>query len=163
MADSNEVQRRDFVNIVLVGLGSVIGLIIGVPAIAYLLSPAVKVHDEEAWIPLGPLDAYPVDTPTQFSYTRTKVNGWEKTVNSYGAYVWRNGEGEADVVVYSNMCTHLSCRVTWQEDRSIYFCPCHDGRFNKEGQVEAGPPPGPLYTYETKVEEGILSIRHTEF
>jgi menaquinol-cytochrome c reductase iron-sulfur subunit len=163
MADSNEVQRRDFVNIVLVGLGSVIGLIIGVPAIAYLLSPAVKVHEEEAWIPLGALDAYPVDTPTQFSYTRTKVNGWEKTVNSYGAYVWRKGDGEADVVVYSNMCTHLSCRVTWQEDRSIYFCPCHDGRFNKEGQVEAGPPPGPLHTYETKVEEGILSIRHTEF
>jgi len=163
MVDSNEVQRRDFVNIVLVGLGSVIGLIIGVPAIAYLLSPAVKVHEEEAWIPLGPLDAYPVDTPTQFSYTRTKVNGWEKTVNSYGAYVWRKGEGEADVIVYSNMCTHLSCRVTWQEDRSIYFCPCHDGRFNKEGQVEAGPPPGPLHTFETKVEEGVLSIRHTEF
>jgi menaquinol-cytochrome c reductase iron-sulfur subunit len=163
MADSHEVQRRDFVNIVLVGLGSVIGLIIGVPAIAYLLSPAVKVHEEEAWIPLGPLDAYPVDTPTQFSYTRTKVNGWEKTVNSYGAYVWRKGDGEADVIVYSNMCTHLSCRVTWQEDRSIYFCPCHDGRFNKEGQVEAGPPPGPLHTFETKVEEGVLSIRHTEF
>jgi hypothetical protein len=52
MADSHEVQRRDFINIVLVGLGSVIGLIIGIPAIAYLLSPAVKVHEEEAWIPL---------------------------------------------------------------------------------------------------------------
>ena len=42
MADSHEVQRRDFVNIVLVGLGSVMGLIIGIPAIGYLLSPAVK-------------------------------------------------------------------------------------------------------------------------
>jgi Rieske Fe-S protein len=162
MADSHEVERRDFVNIVLVGLGSLMGLIIGIPAIAYLLSPAVKVQVEEAWIPLGPLDSYPIDNPTLFPYTRTKVNGWEKTVNSFGAYVWRYGEGESEVSVYSNMCTHLSCRVTWQEDRTIYFCPCHDGRFNKEGEVVAGPPPEPLYEFETKVEEGILSIMHME-
>jgi menaquinol-cytochrome c reductase iron-sulfur subunit len=162
MADSHEVQRRDFVNIVLVGLGSVIGLIIGIPAIAYLLSPAVKVNEEEAWVPLGPLDAYPIGTPTRFSYTRSKVNGWEKTVNSYGAYVWRYGEGDSDVTVYSNWCTHLSCRVTWEEDRSIYICPCHDGHFNKEGEVVAGPPPKPMYEYETMVEEGILSIKHME-
>jgi len=162
MADSHEVERRDFVNIVLVGLGSLMGLIIGIPAIAYPLSPAVKVQEEEAWIPLGPLDSYPIDTPTLFPYTRTKVNGWEKTVNSFGAYVWRYGEGESEVSVYSNMCTHLSCRVTWQEDRTIYFCPCHDGRFNKEGEVVAGPPPEPLYEFETKVEEGNLSIMHME-
>ena len=162
MADSQEVERRDFVNIVLVGLGSLMGLIIGIPAIAYLLSPAVKVQEEEAWIPLGPLDSYPIDTPTLFPYTRTKVNGWEKTVNSFGAYVWRYGEGESEVSVYSNMCTHLSCRVTWQEDRTIYFCPCHDGRFNKEGEVVAGPPPEPLYEFETKVDEGNLSIMHME-
>ncbi len=162
MADSHEVQRRDFVNIVLVGIGSVIGLIIGIPAIAYLLSPAVKVQEEEAWIPLGPLDVYPLDDPTLFSYTRTKINGWEKTVNSYGAYVWRYGEGTSEVKVYSNRCTHLSCRVTWTEETNIYFCPCHDGRFNKGGEVVAGPPPEPLFEFETKVEGGVLSIKHLE-
>jgi len=162
MADSHEVQRRDFVNIVLVGIGSVIGLIVGIPAIAYLISPAVKVQEKEAWVPLGPLDAYPLDTPTLFSYTRSKINGWEKTVNSYGAYIWRFGEGESELKVYSNMCTHLSCRVTWKEDTNIYLCPCHDGRFNKEGVVVAGPPPKPLFEYEYRVEEGILSIKHME-
>ena len=162
MTDSHEVQRRDFVNIVLVGLGSVIGLIIGIPAIAYLLSPAVKVQEEEAWIPLGPLDVYPLDDPTLFSYTRTKINGWEKTVNSYGAYVWRYGEGTSEVKVYSNRCTHLSCRVTWTEETNIYFCPCHDGRFNKGGEVVAGPPPEPLFEFETKVEGGVLTIKHLE-
>lgn len=162
MAESHEVQRRDFVNIILVALGSVISLIIGIPAIAYLLSPAIKVHQEEAWIPLGPLDSYPLDEPKLFSYTRTTVNGWEKTVSSFGAYVWRYGTGESDVRVYSNMCTHLSCRVTWKEDSNIYFCPCHDGQFNTEGDVVAGPPPKPLYEYEVKVEEGVLTIKHME-
>ncbi|MFL7892370.1 MAG: ubiquinol-cytochrome c reductase iron-sulfur subunit [Anaerolineales bacterium] len=162
MADSHEVQRRDFVNIVLVGIGSVIGLIIGIPAIAYLISPAVKVQEKEAWIPLGPLDGYPLDSPVLFSYTRSKINGWEKTVNSYGAYIWRYGEGDSELRVYSNMCTHLSCRVTWKDETNIYFCPCHDGRFNKEGEVVAGPPPRPLYEYEHKVDEGILFIKHME-
>jgi Rieske Fe-S protein len=162
MADSHEVQRRDFVNIILVGLGSLMGLIIGIPAIGYLLSPAVKTQEEEAWIPLGPLDAYPLDEPTLFSYTRTKINGWEKTVNSYGAYVWRNGVAESEVRVFSNMCTHLSCRVSWEDEPSLYTCPCHDAGFNKQGEVVAGPPPEPLYEYETKVEEGVLSIKHME-
>ncbi|MGW8144917.1 MAG: QcrA and Rieske domain-containing protein [Anaerolineales bacterium] len=162
MAETHEVQRRDFVNIVLAGLGSVIGIFIGIPAIGYLLSPAVKIQKQEAWIPLGPLDAYPIDEPTLFSYTRTKVNGWEKTVNSYGAYVWRYGKGASEVRVFSNKCTHLSCRVSWTDEASLYVCPCHDAGFNKEGQVVAGPPPEPLHEFETKVEEGILSIKHLE-
>lgn len=162
MSDSHEVKRRDFVNIVVAFIAALIGVIIGIPAIGYLISPATKIRREEAWIPLGPLDAYPLDLPTLFSYTRTKINGWEKTVNSFGAYVWRYGTGDSEVNVYSNMCTHLSCRVTWRDDIDVYFCPCHDGRFDKEGEVVAGPPPEPLYEFETKVEEGTLLIKHMD-
>jgi menaquinol-cytochrome c reductase iron-sulfur subunit len=162
MADSHEVKRRDFVNIVVASLGTVIGVVIGIPAIGYVLSPATRVQREEAWISLGPLEAYPLGIPSLFSYSRTKVNGWEKTVNSFGAYVWRYGEGESELSVYSNKCTHLSCRVTWKEDDKVYFCPCHDGQFNEEGEVVAGPPPEPLYRFETKVEEGTLFIKHMD-
>ena len=162
MADSHEIKRRDFINIIIAALGAVMGLIIGIPAISYLLSPATKIQRDEAWIALGPLDAYPLGIPTLFSYTRTKVNGWEKTVNSFGAYVWRYGVGDSELKVYSNMCTHLSCRVTWRDDIDVYFCPCHDGRFNKEGEVVAGPPPEPLYDFETKVEDGTLFIMHMD-
>ena len=49
MADSHEVQRRDFVNIILVGLSSVIAMIIGIPAIGYLLSPAIKTQEQDYW------------------------------------------------------------------------------------------------------------------
>jgi Rieske Fe-S protein len=162
VADSHEIKRRDFINIIIAALGAVMGLIIGIPAISYLLSPAMKIQRDEAWIALGPLDAYPLGIPTLFSYTRTKVNGWEKTVNSFGAYVWRYGVGDSELKVYSNMCTHLSCRVTWRDDIDVYFCPCHDGRFNKEGEIVAGPPPEPLYDFETKVEDGTLFIMHMD-
>jgi len=160
MSGSHNIDRRDFVKIVLAFLGTIMGAVVGLPAIGYLISPAIKVQKKEAWIPLGPLENYPVGTPTLFNFTRTTVNGWEKTVSSYGAYVIRSGAN--DLKVFSNMCTHLSCRVTWNDDESEYICPCHDAHFGSDGQVLSGPPPKPLNEYETKIEEGELFIHLVE-
>ncbi len=157
MSDSHHLSRKGFVNVVVLSAGAIMGAIIAIPAIGYVLAPALKVQKKETWIPLGPLENYPVGTPpTLFSFTQTTVNGWEKTVNSFGVYVMRYSETE--LKVFSNMCTHLSCRVTWQEDVQEYVCPCHDGRFDENGNVIAGPPPIPMWEYETKVEDGILSF-----
>lgn len=158
MAKSPHLSRSEFVTIVVGVLGTIMGVAVGLPAIGYILSPALKVQIREAWVPVGLLDSYPVGTPTLFSFTRTTINGWEKTVNSFGAYIYR--ETEDRVIAYSNWCTHLSCRVTWQENNQIYWCPCHSGEFNIQGEVVNGPPPRPLDRYETKVEDdGTLSIR----
>lgn len=160
MSGSHNIDRRDFVKVVLAFLGTVMGAVIGLPAISYLISPATKVQLKEDWIPLGPLENYPIGTPTLFSFTRTTVNGWERTVSSHGAYVVRSSESE--LTVFSNMCTHLSCRVTWKEDLQEYICPCHDGHFNADGLVTLGPPPKPLNEYETKIEDGNLFIYFVE-
>jgi Rieske Fe-S protein len=64
--------------------------------------------------------------------------------------------GQEQVSVLSNICTHLSCRVTWDETAQEYLCPCHDGVFDKAGLVVSGPAPKPLVQYETKIEEGVL-------
>lgn len=160
MAKSPHLSRRDFVTITVGAIGAIITVIIGLPAIGYILSPAVKTQKTDAWVSLGPLENYPIGIPTLFTFTRTRVNGWEKTVNSFGVYVWR--ETENNTVTYSNWCTHLSCRVTWNEEEEVYICPCHDGFFDEHGKVVAGPPPRPLDRYENKVEDGILSIRLEE-
>lgn len=160
MSDSHELERRDFVKVVMLSLGTIMGVAVGLPAIAYLISPAAKTQASDVWIPVGKMEAYETGVPTLYSFTRTKTNGWEKTVNSYGVYVVKQNETEA--LAYSNMCTHLSCRVTWQEGAQEYVCPCHDGRFDTQGQVVAGPPPRPLDQYPTKVEDGTLYIHFTE-
>lgn len=156
----HSVNRRDFVKVVLAFLGTVMGAVVGLPAIGYLISPATKTNNQDSWIPAGPLEKYEQGVPKLFSFTRTQVNGWEKTVNSYGVYVVKKSEDQA--TVYSNMCTHLSCRVTYRDDVREYVCPCHDGRFNEQGNVASGPPPEPLYQFETKVEDGTLFIHFKE-
>jgi len=158
MSESDGINRRQFVTVVVAAVGTIMAAFIGLPAISYLISPATKVQEKDEWIPLGPLENYPLGTPTLFTFTRTTVNGWEKTANSYGVYVMRYTEEQYKV--FSNMCTHLSCRVNWKEDLSEYICPCHDGHFDIDGQVVAGPPPRPLDEYETKLEDGVLYIHY---
>lgn len=160
MEKSHHLSRNGFVKITVGALGAVITGVIGVPAVAYLLSPALKNQSLDAWVLLGSLDTYPVGEPVLFTFTRTKVNGWEKTVNSYGVYVYRKNESE--VIVFSNICTHLACRVTFQEGTREYDCPCHNAQFDIEGNVIGGPPPRPMDQYQTKIEDGNLSIRLLE-
>ena len=106
------------------------------------------------------MDSFPVGKPTLATFTRSKVNGWEKSTTSYGVFVYR--KSETDVVAFSNVCTHLSCHVNWDANQKEYICPCHDGHFDVNGKVVAGPPPRPLDTFQTKVDGDTLSIHFQE-
>ena len=158
MPGSHEVSRRDFATVVMAFIGGLIGALVGLPAIGYLLSPALKGQKSEARITLGPLDSYPDGVPTLFNFTRTKINGWEKTVNSYGVFVLRKGN---EARVLSNICTHLSCRVSWQDAEQRYHCPCHDASFDINGGIIQGPQPKPMVAYPVTVEDGNIFIDFT--
>jgi Rieske Fe-S protein len=50
--------------------------------------------------------------------------------------------------------------VNWNEEAQAYLCPCHDAKFNSEGEVLDGPPPRALdrYTEFRLTEDGQLEI-----
>jgi len=160
-SDKNHIDRREFIKGTATIIGGLIGTIVALPSIAYLLSPAVKATDDEASIALGPLENYPIGIPTRFEFTRTKINGWERTATNYGLYVVRKNEKE--VRVFSDICTHLGCRVTWHADQKNYISPCHDGHFDIVGNVVSGPPPRPLDEFVTKIEDGNLFVQLPAF
>jgi Rieske Fe-S protein len=159
----HHISRRDFVKLTTAALGTIMGAVIGLPAIDYLIDPALKAPKTDAWIPLGKLEKFEIGKPALVTFTRSKVNGWEKTANSYGMFVLK--KSDTDVLVLSNICTHLSCRVNWKEDRQEYVCPCHDAQFGINGEVLSGPPPRPLDSFsgdQVKVEDGTLFIHFLE-
>ena len=47
---------------------------------------------------------------------------------------------ENGITARSLLCTHQGCNVRWVEEEQIYLCPCHDGKFDAEGQPIYGPP-----------------------
>ena len=52
----------------------------------------------------------------------------------------QSGRASGDFLALSSTCPHLGCQVHWEEAREIFFCPCHNGDFNRQGRAIAGPP-----------------------
>lgn len=155
------ISRRDFIKSITALAGGLIGTMTGLPVVGYVLSPALRKEDDTSVISLGPLENYPVGIPTYFGFTNTQINGWERTSKLIGMYVLRKGDGS--VRVFSDICTHLSCLVTWHPDIQEYVSPCHDGHFDIEGFVTKGPPPRPLDEFETEIEDGILFVKNPPY
>ena len=53
---------------------------------------------------------------------------------------------------FSLVCTHLACTVNWNPEKRAFYCPCHDGLFDAEGNVISGPPPAPLERLKVAVK-----------
>ena len=151
------LNRRDFLRSSTLWIGGVIAGVLGIPSFGYLAGPALVSNDDESAANLGLLNDYPIGTPIRTEITRTRVNGWERTSVNHGMYVVRMGK--EDVRVFSDICTHLGCRVTWHPEIANYVSPCHDGHFDMLGHVVSGPPPRPLDEYAARVEAGRLVVR----
>ncbi len=163
MAGSGHISRRDFIKLTTAAVGTFIGASIGLPAIAYLIDPALKTTKSNAWYPLGKLETFEVGKPVLVSFTISQVNGWEKTVTSHGFFVIK--KSDTNFLVLSNKCTHLGCSVNWKADRNEFVCPCHDAQFALDGTVRGGPPPRPLDAFSgdrLKVEKDILLLHFLE-
>lgn len=159
MAD-NDLNRRDFIKVTTGIVGGLIGVALGVPAVAYLLDPAFKGGAKEGWVPVGKVADMQIGQPYPFSFTRVQVNGWERTSTSRGGFAVRRSEDPNDILVLNSRCTHLGCTVNWRPESQEFVCPCHDAQFSIEGVVLGGPPPRPLDRYAEfrLTDDGVLEI-----
>jgi len=55
------------------------------------------------------------------------------------------------------VCTHEGCTITGA-DGVAYVCPCHGSRYNRSGQVLAGPARASLRQYATTFTDGVVTI-----
>lgn len=61
---------------------------------------------------------------------------------------------EGEYRAFAATCTHLDCIVEYRQDDRKIWCNCHDGQYDLDGSVLAGPPPRPLERYTVHVVEG---------
>jgi Rieske Fe-S protein len=154
---SSTVPRRGFFRAFIWATGAVMAAVYAVPGLAYLLAPALKKVQSEIWIPLGPAAKVEPGVPTLFRADIERQTGWIVNQEQLAVYVLT--EDGRSYIALSNICTHLGCRVRWVDTQQSFFCPCHNGVFDKTGQVVSGPPPRPLDQYPVKVEDGQLYIQ----
>ena len=156
MSEDNQVSRKNFMEIAIWAIGGVIALGMTIPAIAYLVGPALRKAQEQVWIRLGSVLKVEIGVPTLFKVKVQQRTGWIVNEEEISVYVFT--EDGRNYIAMSNICTHLGCRVRWIAQQEGFFCPCHNAVFDKEGEVVSGPPPEPLDRYEVKIEDNQLYI-----
>ena len=149
-------SRREFMGMATVAIGGLISVSLAIPAVGYILGPALQRLNTEEWIRLGSASKVELGTPTLFKVTVERKAGWISDIRELSFYVLT--EDGRSYVAMSNICTHLGCRVRWNEEQNQFFCPCHTAIFAKDGEVVTGPPPRPLDRYEVKVEDDQLFV-----
>ncbi len=156
MDDKQQLKRRDFMSVATWAIGILIGAGLGLPAVAYIIGPALREEDVYAWIRLGSISKVELGIPTLFKAKIERQTGWIVNQEEISIYVLT--ENGRDFVAMSNICTHLGCRVRWIKDQDQFFCPCHNGVFDKAGGVVSGPVPRALDRFEVKVDDDQLFI-----
>ncbi len=145
-----ETGRREFIKRALYGVLVLFGLGFLVPA-ARMFAP-VSSHDKElAFFPLLAEDEIP----------RTGVKKAELTISVLGkerkarVFIVSSSGGP---VVFSAVCSHLGCLVSYHKDKQEFVCPCHGGRYDLTGRNISGPPPAPLTRFPLKIQDGMLFV-----
>lgn len=149
------MERRNFVELSIFGLTSLIGAALGIPALAYLFGRKPPASSK-SWVEIARLDEISVGEPREVVFERKRVDGWKTLVERSSAWVLKDPNGE--VIALAPGCTHLGCAYRWEASRREFVCPCHTSSFAPDGTVLAGPAPRPLDRFVTRIENGKLQI-----
>jgi Rieske Fe-S protein len=154
------VTRRSFLFSLGIGLNVVAAAFLAVPILGYVLSAVFKRKAQQAWIPLGVIDHFPVGETRLATYRNPFTTPWDGTTADVPCWVRRKPGGGFQVFAIN--CAHLGCPVRWFPGSRLFLCPCHGGVYYEDGRVASGPPPRGLYQYEYREKKGTLEVRGGE-
>lgn len=152
------LPRRRFLKLAIAGLNGLIALALTVPGVGYLLTPVLRTG-AGAWVKLGGLSALKATQPQKATFTYLSEEGYVSREKK--GFVWAVADDASPegLTVFSAVCSHTGCNVAWHADEDHFVCPCHEGRYDREGNVVSGPPPRPLQKLPLKIEGDTVSIQ----
>ncbi|HLR74843.1 MAG TPA: ubiquinol-cytochrome c reductase iron-sulfur subunit [Virgibacillus sp.] len=155
-----QVSRRQFLNYTLTGLGGFMAAGMLVSPLRMAIDPVLKPSSGGDFTNVGLSVDDITSEPQRVEWQVDQVDGWYESEVTRSAWVFKDDNG--DIIAHSPICKHLGCNVTWEGSEDYpneYFCPCHDGRYYKDGtNVPGSPPLAPLDEYEQKVDNGMLYL-----
>jgi glycine/D-amino acid oxidase-like deaminating enzyme/nitrite reductase/ring-hydroxylating ferredoxin subunit len=77
-------------------------------------------------------------------HLRGLQRGQGRLVELEGRLVAASRDTDGQLTLLSADCTHMGCRVNWNQAEGTWDCPCHGSRFLATGEVLAGPAEGAL-------------------
>ncbi|MBD3672309.1 MAG: Rieske (2Fe-2S) protein [Planctomycetaceae bacterium] len=98
--------------------------------------------------------ALPDDGRPVFQQIRKNVvDAWNTYIDQpVGAVYLRKTESGA-ITAFNSECPHLGCTVSYLESANQYKCPCHDSKFQLDGERTNQIPPRPMDELDVKVDD----------
>lgn len=156
---NNRVSRRQFLGYTLTGVGGFMAAGMLMPMIRFAVDPVLQAGGASDFVLTDQRVDDLTGEPVRVDFAFEQVDAWYTSEVTNSAWVFKEGD---KIIALSPVCKHLGCTVNWAgdpEQPQQFFCPCHAGRYEKNGQNVAGTPPlGPLDEYETQVQDGYLAI-----
>ena len=137
------MKRREFIN--WVGLGAIVSYL-PVALVACTKSDTVAQTEDSSTAP----ELLTVGTVAQLEEAGFLLDEESEVM------VVKDSAGE--LMAVNPTCTHQGCIVEWQQDESIFLCPCHAAKYAPDGEVLAEPAPAPLATYKAIAEQGKVVV-----
>lgn len=154
----HDVTRRQFLNYTLMGVGGFMAAGMVLPMTRFAIDPLLTDQGEGKFVNVMAVNEI-TEEPQLKKFKVKTVDGWHRFEQVKQAYIL-NYEGE--ILAMSPVCTHLGCTVGWANNSAYpnqFYCPCHGGRYHKNGvNIEGTPPTAPLHVYETQVKDGDLYL-----
>ena len=117
-----------------------------------------------------PLDvkvsSLPADgTPVATKVHSDRVDAWNRFADVEIGTIWLRRISDTEVVAFSATCPHLGCAVDYRGSRGDFFCPCHNGWFDLNGERTNKIPPRGMDRLDVKIDAstGVLMIRYQNF
>lgn len=147
-------SRRSVLGWLVTGINGLVLGALAIPAVRFVFAPLNR-RSKEQWVDVL-ADGDLVEGQTrEVAFTMKVHDGYQTVDRKYTVYLHRGPDG---LKCFDPACTHLGCRIKFQDDQRRYFCPCHGGVFGEDGRVVSGPPPKGLVEHPIKVEAGRILV-----
>lgn len=160
LMESKDISRRQFLNYALMGTGGFLAAMPVVPMLRFAVDPLLQQTENNNMVKIGPVDQFN-ETPQRVTFKMEVKDGWYTSNNTFTAWVFKD---KGEIVALSPICTHLGCTVMWEgseQHENEFYCPCHGGRYTKDGvNIPNTPPKAPLAVYDQRIEDGNLYLGH---
>ena len=159
----DSVGRRGFLRLISAAAATVSAVVVGVPVIRAVASPAFAPPPADKWVKVADdIAVLDVGVPIRLDFVQTADDAWVTSRSLTG--VWIYTEDGEKFKAYNGHCTHLGCGFSLSLDKQTFLCPCHRGAFDvKTGAVLAGPPPRPLDELEVEIRDSAVFVKYKDF
>lgn len=135
------------------------------PMVRFAVDPVLKADAGGEFIATKQKITELTDEPVRVDFTFKQKDAWYESEVTNTAWVYKD-KATNQIIALSPTCKHLGCTVNWNTDKAHpnqFFCPCHYGRYTKDGtNVPGTPPTAPLDRYPHKEKGGYLYLGKAE-